>query len=392
MFFLLQLPFVDFVGVGQLDLFLLGLLIALGYLSISSFGNSDSKEIVEYVKKSQLTRCINVTIFFAFLSILGCQLIIFDRNESFVDIFLNATQERYISIIEASSKGLESSLLSTFGNLFRSFVFIVISSATIAGKNIRSSFLRYLLYALIIFIIYQNYMINVSRVQLIFYLIFWIVSFRLSSNLFFRITPLFIFMILIISIFLVLSTSQRLELMYGNVFSISNHMLGYFGVNMLPIGSIVFDFLSPPFLVLYLYLIQPLPELVRLISLNDSPYLLGMHSFYLLAAPFLRIFGIHIPVIEMTNQGMWWGLMGDLYIDFGYFFPFSYVFTLFMMVWIAKRYGGGPIFGFSLRVMTVSIILISPFIGPFNTFSVSYIGVLALAVFESALKSKISFK
>jgi hypothetical protein len=82
-------------------------------------------------------------------------------------------QERYIALVDDSLKGLtSSSLLSTVGNLMRSFVFLAMSSAVIASKNLKSLVARCLLYSLIFFVIYENYAVNASRVQIIFYAVF----------------------------------------------------------------------------------------------------------------------------------------------------------------------------------------------------------------------------
>jgi hypothetical protein len=59
------------------------------------------------------------------------------------------------------------------------------------------------------------------------------------------------------------------------------------------------------------------------------------------------------------------------------------------MVAISKRLEGGEIFGFSLKAMTIAMIIVSPFIGPFNAFSVSYFALLVLAVVEDAVKIKL---
>lgn len=388
---LLGLPLVNFLGVDSWQIFLLFILILLGYISIRALDSPAPQYKFSSLKIRSSNSFLKVTIFFSLVSILGCQLIFIDRNESLGDVLFGSMQERYIALVEDSLKGLtSSSLLSTIGNLMRSFAFIAISSAIIAGKNLKSFAVRYILYSLIFFIIYENYAVNASRVQMIFYAVFCIISFSMSNKFFLRFPPLLFLIIGAGSSFLIISTSQRLALIYGGLPSLMDHFQSYFGVAMMPLGSFVFDFLSPPFFILYLYIIQPLPELLRLISLNESPYFLGVHSFFLIATPLLRFFGINIlGAADISNQGMWWGLMGDLYIDFGNFFPLFFIGTMYLMVAISKRFEGGEIFGFSLKAMTIAMIMVSPFIGPFNTFSVSYFALLVLAIVEDVLKPKL---
>ncbi len=84
----------------------------------------------------------------------------------------------------------------------------------------------------------------------------------------------------------------------------------------------------------------------------------------------------------ISNAGLWWGFLGDMYLDFGDFYFIAYLCALFVMIRVARGFESSGVFGLAFRALTVSMILIVPFTGIFNTYAVSYFALLILAVLE----------
>lgn len=384
---LILAPIVSFKDLSGTQISALILLVILGYFIIKS---ASKTEIKSELRQNYLQNINNshalVVIIFSFLSLIGCYLVS-QQQESYLDgSAFDNLQTRYIALVDASLQGnATSSILSSLGNLARSFFFIAITSFVVVTTERRSTLTKLLLGTLVLFALAQNFQVSVSRLQLVFYLICgWVAAVQIGHPILRRKAPIIIVASVVTGLFLVSSTMQRFEAMYGNSNLAAEYMQTFFGVEMKPLGNAILDHLGVAVFTLSLYIAQGIPELLRLMSNNASPYSMGGHSLYLLLSPPLRIFGVNLgadtPLI--TNQGSWWGLMGDLYLDFGVLFPIAYLVILYGMVRIAIKYGNGPVYGLAFRALTIGMIFAIPYIGIFNTYSVSYVGIAILAAYE----------
>lgn len=384
---LILAPIVSFPDLSIIQISGIILLVISGYF-IVKFANKS-----EFQSKSEIKYCQShspfhgrIVFFFSLLSLMGCYLV--GQQQS---VYLNGAefdnlQGRYIALVDASLQGTTiSSVLSSLGNLARSFFFIAITSFVAVTMERRSILFKLLLGALVALTLVVNFQVSVSRLQLGFFLLCGCAAAAEMGH------PILRFKIALVTLvgvaaawFLVFSTTQRFEAMYGNSDIAAVYMQIFFGVEMKALGSAILEYFGVATFTLILYISQGIPELLRLIGNNASPYSLGGHSFFLLFSPIFRIFGVNLgaDAQSMTNQGAWWGFLGDLYIDFGIMFPVAYLCALYGMVRLAIKFGNGPIYGLAFRALTISLILMAPYIGIFNTYSVSYVAIAILAVYE----------
>lgn len=363
------------------------LLVAIGYFTIKAASKSEI-ESMSRQKSLQITTNSHarIVVIFSFLSLVGCYLVSQQQLSYLAESNFDNLQTRYIALVDASLQGnATSSILSSLGNVARSFFFIAITSFVAVTTERRSTLTKMFLGALVLFALSQNFQVSVSRLQLLFFLICgWVAAVQIDHPILRRKAAIIILASIVAGVFLVSSTMQRFEAMYGDTDLAAEYMQTFFGVEMQPLGNAILEHLGIGIFTLSLYLTQGIPELLRLMSNNASPYSMGAHSLYLLLSPPLRIFGVNLgadaPLI--TNQGSWWGLMGDLYLDFGVLFPVAYLAALYGMVRIAIKYGNGPVFGLAFRALTIAMIFAIPYIGIFNTYSVSYVGIAILAAYE----------
>lgn len=383
---LLLAPIVDFIDVDGLHVAAIIVLVVLGYFVLRFAERTYKKSFPIYIEENTVARLHGrAVVIFSVISVIGCQLVL-QQQQNFLGIAsFDNLQERYIALVEASLQGNStSSIWSTIGNLSRAFFFIAITSYVATSVQKRSIWSKLLLGSILVTALVQNFLVNVSRLQLIFFLLCGGIAAVLIHHPFLRRKVPIVGLIFILVTFLVATTTQRLNAMFDSAELVANYMMQFFGVQLKFIGRLLLDNLGIAFFTLCMYISQAIPEGIRLITQNDSPYSLGGHSFYLLLAPLLRLFDVQLGVGNsvISNQGAWWGLIGDLYIDFGIFFPFIYLIILYALVRIAIRYGDGPVYGLALRTITAGMLFIAPYIGVFNTYAVSYFAITVLAIGE----------
>jgi hypothetical protein len=185
-------------------------------------------------------------------------------------------------------------------------------------------------------------------------------------------------------LFIIRTTDQRLASTFDDDSLAAAATVGLFGADVQPLGQSIVDHLGLSAFILVMYISQAIPEFVRLVIYNPSPHALGAHSLFLVVAPIARALGspLAADMSAISNAGLWWGFLGDMYLDFGDFYFVGYLCALFVMIRVARGFESSGVFGLTFRALTGSMILIIPFTGIFNTYAVSYFALLILAVLE----------
>lgn len=382
---LLATPLVAFPDVSPIAVVGVLTLVLLGYLTLRTAGRGYRPAAPAGTLAARHGRA---TIVFSVLSIVGCQFVATQQSVYLgTDVVFDNLQERYIALVESSLQGdATASLWSTLGNLLRAFLFVAMSSFVAYSTQPRRRAKTVMLGMLLAVALAENFLLSVSRLQLVFFLICAVIASIFVAHPLWRRKTVIVAALLSVVLFLVITTSQRLNAKFGDAEEAVGYVTTFFGVELLPFGALIVEQFGVAVLTLCIYIIQGVPELVRLISNNTSPYALGTHSLYLVLSPLFRAFGVQLGADSppISNQGVWWGFMGDLYLDFGIFFPVVFLLTLCLMVRLARHIGDGPVYGLAFRVLTAGLLLIVPYTGILNTYSVSYFGLAVLAAHESA--------
>lgn len=329
---------------------------------------------------------------FSILSIVGCWLVAREQASILGDSSFENLQERYVAMVQASLEGnSSSSILSSIGNLVRSFFFVALVAFVAYTRTSAARWKKLIAAALIGLALAENFQLNVSRLQFIFYIICLAIAAHIVAHPWLKKKWPIVTVAGLLSIFMVITTNQRFTASFGDDSVAADYIARLFGVQILPLGSHVIDQLGVAVFTLSIYLSQSVAELIRLIADNPSPYALGRHSLFLVISPVLRLIGFPLTPgadAPLTNQGLWWGFMGDLYIDFGILFPVAFLLVMWLMARTAIRFGTGPVYGLTLRCLTAGMLFVVPYTGIFNTYAVSYFGILALAAWERKCRRK----
>ncbi|NDI84632.1 hypothetical protein [Undibacterium crateris] len=383
---LYMLPIAEFPDLSYFAVFVLFVLVFLGYAVIKSVEKKFRCGAQLNVNEIQgFGKVHRSAVFFSLLSIIGCQLVLSEQANYIGGLDFGNLQERYITLVESSLDGTAtSSFFSAIGNLFRSFFFIALSSLVVYSKVEKSKLKITLVSILVVFAISLNFFVNVSRLQLVFYILVIGITAELINHPFIRNKRLIFGVTSILILFILMTTNQRFEAKFGDLSLAAGYIAGYFGIKITNLGAWVIEYLGLATYTIAIYLTQGIPELLRLISFNASPYSLGAHSFFLVISPFAKIIGVKLGENgpEISNQGAWWGFMGDLYLDFGFLFPILYLVVIAFMIVAALKIRSKNIYGLAFQSLTGAMIFVIPYSGIFNTYAVSYFGLLFIAIYK----------
>ena len=390
---LLALPLVRFVDVSGWQIAGVLLLVLAGYGVVVAAERTGRAPPDPDISRATTRAHARAVIVFSVLSVIGCQMVLQEQASYLGDASFENLQERYIALVESSLDGsATSSLLSSVGNILRAFFFVAVTSFVALVKAESSWSKRVALAALLVFALAENFLLNVSRLQLMFFLVAAVVATFMVGHPILRRKWTIAAMLAVLVGFLVFTTNQRLDAKFSDASAAAEYVATFFGVDMLPMGRSLVDEFGIAAFSLVLYVSQSVPELLRLMANNQSPYSLGAHSLYLLLAPLVRIVGVDLAAGRelISNQGFWWGFLGDLYLDFGVLFPLAFMLILWTMVRVVQRIGRGPVYGLALRSLTGGMFLILPYTGIFNTYAVSYFAIAALAAWEQRVRRRVA--
>jgi hypothetical protein len=393
---LLSLPIASYGDITTAQIVSVFSLAALGWAAIRlAHAGVDPTTSITAAPEDVARRHLRAAMFFAILSVIGSKLVLRDQASTLSGEDFENLQERYIALTEAALQGeSNASIWSTIGNLMRAFFFVSVTSWVAYTKHGNTLLSKLVVSIVVGGALLQNFLVSVSRLQFIFYLVVAVICAGAVDHPLLRRKGLVYGGIGLLLLFLIVTSGQRFEAKFGDQEAAIGYVAPFFGVDILPLGQWLIDKLGAAGFALSVYVMQGVPELIRLIMYNPSPYDLGTHSFFLLLSPLARLFGGYLSAESgpsITNQGFWWGYMGDLYLDFGVLFPLIYVVSLFCLVKLAMRFGRGPVYGLTLRILTAGLLMIIPYTGIFNTYVVHYVVVLMLAMRESsAVKPAVS--
>jgi hypothetical protein len=328
---------------------------------------------------------LRLAVIFSILSLIGGQLVLNEQSNFLEGWSFDNLEERYLALIHSSYEGTATnSIWSTLGNLMRSLFFVAVTAIVVYTKIERLWLRRIGASALVGAALLQSFFVNVSRLQFVFLLINAAVVAILVGHPILRQKKWLVAAAVVLVLFLIRTTDQRLASTFNDDSSAANGMVELFGADLQPLGQFIVDHLGLSAFILVLYISQAIPEFVRLVIYNPSPYAWGAHSFFPVVSPIARALGSPLTpdMSAISNQGLWWGFLGDMYLDFGAFYFIAYLCALFVMIRVARGFESSGVFGLTFSAMTVSMILIIPFTGIFNTYAVSYFALLILAVLE----------
>ena len=326
-----------------------------------------------------------MVVIFSIVSLVGGQLVLSEQSNFLGGYSFDNLEERYIALIHSAYEGSSTnSIWSTLGNLMRSLFFVAVTATVVYTKIERSWLRRIGVSVLVGAALLQSFYVNVSRLQFVFYLINAAVAAVLVGHPILRQKKWLAAVAVLLVLFLIRTTDQRLASTFDDESAAAAGMVGLFGADLQPSGQFIVDHFGLSAFILVMYISQAIPEFVRLLIYNPSPYALGAHSLFLVVAPIARALGSPLTpdMSEISNAGLWWGFLGDLYLDFGAFYFIAYLCALFVMIRAARGFESTGAFGLTFRAMTVSMILVIPFTGIFNTYAVSYFALLILAALE----------
>jgi hypothetical protein len=324
-------------------------------------------------------QCRRAALVFSVLTCIGSMLILFDQRES-LGTFENL-QEKYLALVEIRNSGdRPGTVLSTIGTALRSFVYVAIVgfvAQTAQTRNMRQATLPLLL---LLAAMALSAVATASRTYLIFCVLVAVMSGLLLRHPLLKRPGILLGVAAACSYYLMLTTNQRIDAAFGDVSPV-DVLTYFFDAELGSLGNFITNHTGAGGLAAVLYLSHPLPEFSRIVAEGSTQYALGAHSLYLIYAPALRLFGIDIvPDVDLVQRpGMWWGTIGDLYMDFGPGFVVAYPLMIFLIVRVTKRIGRRTVYGLSLQCVTAAMLFASPFFGVMNTYSFSYFGLLALA-------------
>lgn len=360
--------------------------VVAGYaVSVFASRNAANRRTLRIEHPMRSGSLLQLAVFFSILSFIGGLLVLSEQSNFLGGWSFDNLEERYLALIQSSSEGsATNSIWSTLGNLMRSVFFVAVTAIVVYTKIERSWLRRIVASAIVAAALLQSFFVNVSRLQFFFFLINAATAAILVGHPILKQKKWLIAAAVVCVLFLIRTTDQRLASTFDDDSFAATAMVGLFGADLQPLGEFIVDHLGLSAFILVMYISQAIPEFVRLVIYNPSPHALGAHSLFLVVAPIARVLGSPLTpdMSAISNQGLWWGFLGDMYLDFGAFYFVAYLCALFVMIRVARGFESGGVFGLTFRAMTVSMILIIPFTGIFNTYAVSYFVLLFLAVLE----------
>lgn len=382
-------PITGYADVDPQSIATVLLVVVVGYVAIWIAESRPMRHgVVSREQAVTPRRYWRIVLFFSVLSLIGGQLVLTEQANFLGGFSFENLQERYIALIASSNEGSAThSLASTIGNLLRATFFVAVGVYVLYTKVDRSFLRRGVATIIVGAALAQSFFVNVSRLQFVFYLIYAVVVASQIRHPMLRHKNWILAGAAVCVLFLVRTTDQRLAT-FADSSVAADAMMGLFGADLQWFGQYILDHVGLAALILSLYMTQGIPEFVRLVAYNASPYALGSQSFFLVVAPLARALGspLQVDMTLISNQGLWWGLLGDLYLDVGEFYPIAYPLVLYAMVRIARRYEQDGPFALAFRALTVALILIVPYTGIFNTFAASYLALWGFAVLEKAAR------
>jgi hypothetical protein len=332
-------------------------------------------------------QCRMAVFIFSALTVLGSMLIIIDQQGALTGLDVANLQQRYVELLVASRDGERLGTgLSTVGNFLRATVYIAIVAMVALSKQ--SAGLRRTGFGWIALLmaIGVSEVATASRTFVVFCVAIAVTAgFVVRHSQIRRVGSLFVIGIVAVVLFSI-TTNQRIDATGGEADLALDFVTSLFEVELQGLGRVVADYMGFPVITGLLYLSHSLPEFSRLVADGSSQLALGQHSLYLIIAPVERLIGMEpaMPANMLAQRpGMWWGALGDLYLDFGVAFVLVYPLLMAGMIRVAQAFRGRDVFSLALRCMTAAIFFCTPYFGILNAFSFTYVLLLVLAMFNS---------
>lgn len=337
-------------------------------------------------------QCRRAIYLFSFLTLMGSGLILIDQQGTLGDLAFANLQQRYIDIMLAARGGDRLGTgLSTVGTILRSSIYVAIVAMVALSRQSPGLRRTGFAWLSLLFALVVSEIVTASRTYVVFCVAIGVIAgFVVRHRSIRRIGTLFGLGFAAVVLFSI-TTSQRVEVTGGDLTLANDVILGFFDVRPQWLGEWVGDVLGFPVVTGLLYMSHSLPEFSRLVADGSSQVALGGHSLYLIIAPLERLVGIE-PTLAANSlaqrPGMWWGALGDLYLDFGAAFVLAYPALMVLMTRVANALRGPDVFSLSVRCMTAAILFCSPFFGVLNAFSFTYVLLLGLAGLNQFMRQR----
>jgi len=337
-------------------------------------------------------QCRRAVYLFSLLTVAGALLILVDQQQTLGLLDLGNLQQRYIEMSVVTGEGERlGTVLSTVGNLLRATVYIAVVAMVAFSRQTPG--LRHTLgpgLALLMALTLSE-IATASRTYVAFCVVLAIAAgFAVRHRLIRHLGILVMLGVLAVLLFS-MTTAQRLEARQVDMEVATEYLMGFFEVQLLPLGQLAVDWLGAPFVVGLLYMSHSLPEFSYLVAKGSTTMALGSHSLYLVFAPVMRLVGLE-PAAQSTalaeRGGMWWGMMGDLYLDFGVGFVVAYPLLIVLMIRVTQRLGQRDVFTLAVRCLTATMFFCSPFFGVLNSYSFTYLLLLGLVALNMSMQRR----
>jgi hypothetical protein len=389
---LLILPFFTFLIAN-----VLWMLVAAGSVIAALFfaraaeskGGSAADAAIVLPPPAQCRRAVYV---FSLMTIAGAMLILIDQQQTLGLLDISNLQQRYIELSVVTGEGERlGTWLSTVGNFLRAVVYIAVVAMVAYSKQVPGLRRSLAPGAALVLALTISEIATASRTYVAFCLVLAIAAgFSVRHRLIRHLGILVMLGVLAVLLFS-MTTAQRLEARQVDLEVATEYLMGFFEVQMLPLGQLAVDWLGAPFVVGLLYMSHSVPEFSYLVAKGSSTLALGSHSLYLVFAPIMRLVGIE-PAAQSTalaeRGGMWWGMLGDLYLDFGLGFIVAYPLLILLMIRVSQRLGQRDVFTLAIRCLTATMFFCSPFFGVLNSYSFTYLLLLGLAALNIAMQRR----
>jgi hypothetical protein len=337
-------------------------------------------------------QCRRAVYLFSSLAIAGASMMIIDKQGILGAFDIFNLQQRYIDMMVASLEGeLVGSWMSTVGNVLRSMVYIAIVAMVALSRQTPGLARTGLPWMVLLVGILATEIATASRSYLVFCIVVGLVAgFAVGHRVIRRLGTLFLLGFVAVFLFSI-TTNQRLEATGADSELAIDVLTDLFDIHLESLGRWIADHLGFPVVTGLLYLSHPLPEFSRLVADGSSQVSLGAHSLYLVIDPVQRMLGAEgvVPPNALAQRpGMWWGMLGDLYLDFGIAFVVAYPALIAVMTRVAHSLRSPDVFSLAIRCLTGAMFFASPYFGVLNTYSFTYLLLLGLAAINLTLRRR----
>lgn len=337
-------------------------------------------------------QCRKAVYLFSTLTVVGAVLILIDQQGTIGLDSITNLQQRYIEQILASQDGGPlGTWISTVGTILRSTIYVAIVAMVALSSQSRSPWRNGMAWAAIAFAIAASEIATASRTLVVFCVTIAVIAgFAVRHPFLRRLGTLFALGCVAVILFAV-TTQQRFEASGGEEGFALAVIQKLFDVDLDWMGQWVADHAGFPIVTGLLYLSHSVPEFSRLVADNSSQVALGGHSLYLVIAPLERMVGMEAgtPANFLAQRpGMWWGALGDLYLDFGIAFVVMFPALVVALTRMANSLRSNDVFSLTFRCMTAAIFFCSPYFGVLNAFSFTYLMVIGLALLHVTLRRR----